>query len=53
MVKNQLCVPMLDLAKLAGQLPQISQHLQLEAKASRQRLELAQRLLTRAETAAD
>ncbi|NJL00024.1 MAG: DNA double-strand break repair nuclease NurA [Spirulinaceae cyanobacterium SM2_1_0] len=41
---------MLDLAKLAGQLPQISQHLQLEAKASRQRLELAQRLLTRAET---
>ncbi len=39
---------MLDLAKLAGQLPQISKHLQVEAKASRQRLELAQRLLDQA-----
>lgn len=40
---------MLDLAKLAGQLPQIGKHLQLEAKASRQRLELAQRLLAKAQ----
>ncbi|GAB4538437.1 MAG: DNA double-strand break repair nuclease NurA [Pleurocapsa sp.] len=35
---------MLDLAKLAGQIPGISQHLQQEAIASRQRLELAQQL---------
>ncbi|MBE9170639.1 DNA double-strand break repair nuclease NurA [Pleurocapsales cyanobacterium LEGE 06147] len=36
---------MLDLAKLAGQLPGISQHLRQEAAASRQRLEQAERLL--------
>jgi hypothetical protein len=36
---------MLDLTKLAGQLPGISQHLSLEAAASRQRLELAHKLL--------
>lgn len=35
---------MLDLAKIAGQIPGISQHLQQEAIASRQRLELAQNL---------
>ena len=39
---------MLDLAKLAGQLPDISQHLRGEAKASRQRWEKAQVLLKRA-----
>ncbi|MBW4650870.1 MAG: DNA double-strand break repair nuclease NurA [Kastovskya adunca ATA6-11-RM4] len=39
---------MLDLTKLAGQMPGISQHLQVEAAASRQRLERAQRLLTAA-----
>ncbi len=37
---------MLDLTKLAGQIPGISQHLRVEAAASRQRLELAQRLLS-------
>ena len=36
---------MLDLAKLAGQIPGMSQHLSKEAAASRQRLELAQVLL--------
>ncbi|MCW6035804.1 DNA double-strand break repair nuclease NurA [Spirulina subsalsa FACHB-351] len=36
---------MLDLTKLAGQLPEISQHLQREAKAAQQRLERAQILL--------
>lgn len=36
---------MLDLTKLAGQIPGISQHLRMEAAASRQRLELAQQLL--------
>ena len=36
---------MLDLAKLAGQIPGISQHLFQEAKVSRQRLERAQALL--------
>ena len=41
---------MLDLAKLAGQIPGISQHLRQEAAASRQRLEQAQRLLTKAQT---
>ncbi len=41
---------MLDLAKLAGQLPPIGKHLQLEAKANRQRLELAQGLLAAAAT---
>ena len=35
---------MLDLAKLAGQIPGISQHLHQEAIASRQRLELAEKL---------
>jgi hypothetical protein len=39
---------MLDLAKLAGQLPGISQHLRQEAAASRQRLEQAERLLQQA-----
>jgi hypothetical protein len=36
---------MLDLSKLAGQIPGISQHLKKEATASRQRLELAQQLI--------
>lgn len=36
---------MLDLTKIAGKIPGISQHLKLEAAASRQRLELAQELL--------
>src|SRR4028119_2393545 len=36
---------MLDLTKLAGQIPGISQHLRVEAAASRQRLELALELL--------
>ncbi|MDJ0595381.1 MAG: DNA double-strand break repair nuclease NurA [Pleurocapsa sp. MO_226.B13] len=35
---------MLDLAKIAGQIPGISQHLHQEAIASRQRFELAQKL---------
>ncbi|MEL6441107.1 MAG: DNA double-strand break repair nuclease NurA [Cyanobacteria bacterium J06621_8] len=35
---------MLDLAKIAGQIPGISQHLHQEAIASRQRLELAQKI---------
>lgn len=39
---------MLDLAKLARQLPGISQHLRQEAAASRQRLEQAERLLQQA-----
>ena len=39
---------MLDLTKLAGQIPGISQHLRLEAAASRQRLELGQKLLLQA-----
>ena len=39
---------MLDLTKLAGQMQGISQHLTLEAAASRQRLELAQKLLAQA-----
>lgn len=39
---------MLDLTKLAGQIPGISQHLKVEAAASRQRLELAQKLLLQA-----
>ncbi len=38
---------MLDLAKLAGQLPGISQHFQKEATASYQRLEKAQTLLAK------
>ena len=41
---------MLDLAKLAGQIPGISQHLHQEAAASRQRLEKAQRLFVQAQT---
>lgn len=36
---------MLDFAKLSGQIPSISQHLKVEAAASRQRLERAQFLL--------
>lgn len=36
---------MLDLTKLAKQIPGISQHLKIEAAATRQRLELAQQLL--------
>ena len=40
---------MLDLAKLAGQIPGISQHLRQEAAASRQRLEQAQVLLAEAQ----
>ncbi len=40
---------MLDLAKLAGQIPGISQHLTKEAAASRQRLERAQALLQQAQ----
>lgn len=36
---------MLDLSKLSSQIPGISQHLKVEAVASRQRLELAQKLL--------
>lgn len=40
---------MLDLAKLAGQLPGISQHLRKEAAASRQRLETAEGLLAEAQ----
>jgi hypothetical protein len=36
---------MLDLTKIARQIPGISQHLTVEAAASRQRLELAQTLL--------
>ncbi|HHP7232223.1 MAG TPA: DNA double-strand break repair nuclease NurA [Xenococcaceae cyanobacterium] len=40
---------MLDLAKLAGQIPGISQHLRQEAVASRQRLEQAQSLLAEAQ----
>jgi hypothetical protein len=39
---------MLDLTKLARQIPGISQHLRVEAAASRQRLELGQRLLLQA-----
>jgi hypothetical protein len=39
---------MLDLAKLARQIPGISQHFQQEAAASRQRLERAQQLLEQA-----
>ena len=39
---------MLDLTKLARQMQGISQHLTLEAAASRQRLDLAQKLLTAA-----
>lgn len=41
---------MLDLTKLAGQIPGISQHLTVEAAASRQRLELAQQLLLQTHT---
>ncbi len=41
---------MLDLAKLAGQIPGISQHLRQEAAASRQRLEQAQILFASAQT---
>ncbi len=40
---------MLDLAKLAGQIPGISQHMRQEAAASRQRLEQAQRLFSEAQ----
>ena len=40
---------MLDLAKLAGQIPGISQHLRQEAAASRQRLEQAHRLFYEAQ----
>ncbi|NES72271.1 MAG: DNA double-strand break repair nuclease NurA, partial [Okeania sp. SIO2D1] len=40
---------MLDLAKLAGQLPQISQHLSAEAQASNQRLIRAKSLLEQAQ----
>ena len=40
---------MLDLAKLAGQIPGISQHLRQEAVASRQRLEQAQRIFSEAQ----
>lgn len=41
---------MLDLTKLAQQMQGISQHLAEEASASRQRLELAQKLLTQAQS---
>ncbi|HEY9875098.1 MAG TPA: DNA double-strand break repair nuclease NurA [Candidatus Obscuribacterales bacterium] len=41
---------MLDLTKLAGQMQGISQHLTMEAAASRQRLERAQQMLTQAKT---
>src|SRR5919202_1862257 len=44
---------MLDLTKLAGQIPGISQHLRLEAAASRQRLELAQKLLLQSHSRQD
>lgn len=40
---------MLDLTQLAKQMQGISQHLQKEAEASRQRLEIAQKLLDRAQ----
>lgn len=40
---------MLDLTKLAGQIPGISNHLQLETLASHQRLEHAQKLLSQAQ----
>ena len=39
---------MLDLTKLAHSMQGISQHLTLEAAASRQRLDLAQQLLAKA-----
>ncbi|RMF21093.1 MAG: DNA double-strand break repair nuclease NurA [Cyanobacteria bacterium J083] len=38
---------MLDLSKIAGQIPHLSQHLSQEAAASRQRLDRAQGLLTK------
>lgn len=41
---------MLDLTKLAKQIPSISQHLKIEAAATRQRLELAQQLLIETNT---
>ena len=41
---------MLDLTKLAQQMQGISQHLADEATATRQRLELAQKLLTKAQS---
>lgn len=41
---------MLDLNKLAGKLPGISQHLSQEATAARQRLEIAQKLMETAQT---
>ncbi len=41
---------MLDLAKLAGQIPGISKHLKAEAMVNRQRWELAQSLLERAKS---
>lgn len=44
---------MLDLTKLANQIPGISQHLKVEAAASRQRLELAQQLLLQSFTQQD
>ncbi len=44
---------MLDMAKLAGQLPGISQHLRTEAFASQQRLEKAQKLLEASQTHQD
>jgi hypothetical protein len=44
---------MLDLTKLASQIPGISQHLRVEAAASRQRLELAQQLLLQTFTRQD
>ena len=44
---------MLDLTKLAKQIPGISQHLKGEATASRQRLELAQQLLSQTQLRQD
>ncbi|MGQ4647134.1 DNA double-strand break repair nuclease NurA [Lyngbya aestuarii] len=41
---------MLDLTKIAKQIPGISQHLRVEAAATRQRLELAQKLLIQAKS---
>jgi hypothetical protein len=41
--------PMLDLTKLARQIPDISKHLTQEALSARQRLELAQQLMQQAE----
>ena len=41
---------MLDLAKLAGQIPGISKHLKAEAMVNRRRWELAQSLLEKAKS---